>query len=107
MTIYERRFQRLIDVGEGLPFAAEHVALAYLDSKPTQKGKLLSSAERHAAFWSCSFLTNLPAQAWQSQAMMLALAQYMGQERVASMSSSPTWLRLRLMYWYALCDVPA
>ena len=85
MTIYERRFQRLIDAGEDLPFAAEHAALAYLDGKPALRGKYkVTRAERHAAFWSSSFLTDLPAPAWQSQAMMLALAQYMGQERVAN-----------------------
>ncbi len=85
MTIYERRFQRLIDAGEDLPFAAEYAALAYLDGKPALRGKYkVTRAERHAAFWSSSFLTDLPAQAWQSQAMMLALAQYMGQERVAN-----------------------
>lgn len=84
MTIYERRFQRLIDAGEDLPFATEHAALAYLDSKPIAKGKPLSRAERYVAFWSSSFLTDLPARTWQSQAMMLALAQYMGQERVAN-----------------------
>ena len=86
-SVYERRFQRLIDAGEDLPFAAEHAALAYLDGKPALRGKYkVTRAERHAAFWSSSFLTDLPAPAWQSQAMMLALAQYMGQERVASMT---------------------
>jgi Holliday junction resolvase-like predicted endonuclease len=84
MTIYQRRFQRLIDAGEDLPFAAEQAALAYLDSKPTQNGKPLTRAEHHAAFWSSRFLTNLPAHAWQVQVMMLALARYMGQERIAN-----------------------
>ena len=83
---YERRFQRLIAAGVDLLFAAKHAALAYLDSKPTRNGKPLTRAERHAAFWSSSFLADLPAQAWQSQAMMLALAQYMGQERVSNMA---------------------
>lgn len=64
----------------------ENTALTYLDSKPARNGKPLIRAQRHAAFWSSSFLTNLPPQAWQSQAMMLALAQYMGQERVANMA---------------------
>jgi len=83
---YQHRFQHLIAVSQNHPFAAEHAALAYLDSKPTRNGKPLTRAERHAVFWSSSFLTDLPAQAWQSQAMMLALAQYMGQERVSNMA---------------------
>jgi Holliday junction resolvase-like predicted endonuclease len=86
-TFFEHRFQRLIDAGEDLPCAAEEVALAYLDHKPALRGKhKVTRAECHAAFWSSSFLTNLPAPAWQSQAMMLALAQYLGQERVSNMA---------------------
>lgn len=83
---YEHRFQRLIAEGEALSVAVEQAALGYLDSKPTRNGKPLTRAERHAAFWSSSFLADLPAQAWQSEAMMLALAQYMGQERVSNMA---------------------
>lgn len=82
----ELRFQRLIDSGANASLAAEKTALAYLDSTPARNGKPLTRAEHHAAFWSSSFLTDLPAQAWQSQAMMLALAQYMGQERVSNMA---------------------
>jgi hypothetical protein len=83
---YEQRFQRLMDAGEDLPFAMEDAALAYLDGKPALRGKhQVTRTQRYAAFWSSSFLTHLPAPAWQSQTMMLALAQYMGQERVANM----------------------
>lgn len=82
---YEQRFQRLIDAGESLHGAMDEAALAYLDNKPALRGQhKVTRAERNAAFWSSSFLTNLPAPAWQSQGMMLALAQYMGQERVAN-----------------------
>lgn len=82
---FEQRFQQLIAEGKSLPLSVEAAALAYLDNKPTRSGKSVSRTERHAAFWSSSFLTDLPAQAWQSQAMMLALAQYMAQERVSNM----------------------
>ena len=86
-TNFQQRFQRLIDAGESVPCAVPEVALAYLDNKPALHGKCkVTRSERHAAFWSSSFLTDLPAQAWQSQAMMLALAQYMGQERVSNMA---------------------
>jgi Holliday junction resolvase-like predicted endonuclease len=84
---YEQRFQQLIASVEALPSAVEETVLAYLDSKPALCGKhKVTRAERHAAFWSSSFLTDLPAQAWQSQSMMLALSQYMGQERVSNMT---------------------
>ncbi len=82
---YTKRFRRLITEGVSLPSAADETALVYLDSKPTRSGKPITRSERDAVFWSSSFLTDLPAQAWQSQAMMLALAQYMGQERVSNM----------------------
>jgi Holliday junction resolvase-like predicted endonuclease len=83
---FELRFQRLIDLGDGAPVALDDAALAYLDNKPLRNGNRLTRAEHHAAFWSSSFLADLPAQAWQSQAMMLALVQYMGQERVSNMT---------------------
>ena len=86
MKYFVHYFQQLIAAGEAPSCAVENAALAYLDSKPTRNGKhKVTRAERHAAFWSSSFLTDLPAQAWQSQAMMLALAQYMDQERVSNM----------------------
>jgi Holliday junction resolvase-like predicted endonuclease len=82
---YEQRLQRLMDAGENLVDALEDAALAYLDGKPPLRGKhKVTRAERDATFWSSSFLTDLSAPAWQSQAMMLALAQYMGQEPVAN-----------------------
>lgn len=84
---YGQRFQCQIDAGEDVPSAMTDTALAYLNGKPALRGKhKVTRAERHAIFWSSSFLTDLPAQAWQSQAMMLALAQYMGQERVSNMA---------------------
>jgi hypothetical protein len=82
---YEQRFQRLVDSGSDHITAVQSLALAYLDGKPALRGKhKVTRAERNAAFWSSSFLSNLPAPAWQSQTLVLALAQYMGQARVAS-----------------------
>ena len=86
-SLYGQRFQRQIEAGENEHAAIADIALAYLDNKPALRGKhKVTRSERHAAFWSSSFLTGLPAPAWQSQAMMLALAQYMGQERVSNMA---------------------
>lgn len=84
---YYQRFQNLIGSEESVLSAVKDVAHAYLDGKPALRGKhKVTRSERHVAFWSSNFLTTLPAQAWQSQAMALALAQYMGQERVANMA---------------------
>lgn len=84
---YSTLFQTLIDAGKDIPLAAEESALAYLDGKPVRRGKhKVTRAERHATFWSSDFLTDLPAHAWRSQVMRLALAQYMGQERFANMA---------------------
>ncbi|MDO8771940.1 MAG: hypothetical protein Q7K57_25150 [Burkholderiaceae bacterium] len=84
---FDQRFEHLTATREAPSFAVEHAALAYLDGKPALRGKhKVTRSERHAAFWSSSFLTDLPAQMWQSHAMMLALAQYMGQERVSNMA---------------------
>ena len=84
---FDQRVRCLIEAGSTLLSAVEDVALAYLDSKPTLRGKhKVTRSERHAAFWSSNFLPDLPAQAWQSQAMVLALAQYIGQERVSNLA---------------------
>ena len=84
---YQDVFDRLIESGETHTVASQKAALAYLDGKPALRGKhRVTRAERHAAFWPSNFLTDLPAQAWQSHAMMLALTQYMGQERVSNMA---------------------
>lgn len=72
---------------QGLPVdtATDHAASAFLDGKPARQGKRkCSGADRHAAFWASSFLRTLPAQAWQQESLGLALARYLGQDRVAS-----------------------
>ncbi|APW48611.1 hypothetical protein [Rhodoferax antarcticus] len=75
-----------MQIDADLVAAAEHTATAYLDGKPVHQGQhKVTRAQRQAAFWSSSYLSNLPAAAWQSQTMMLALAQYLGQERVSNM----------------------
>ena len=86
MNYYEALFDRQVQRSAGFLPAVEITATAYLDGKPALQGKhKVTKAQRHAAFWSCGFLTHLPAHAWQSQTMVLALAQYMGQERISNM----------------------
>lgn len=84
---YDALFHRQMKVGANFIAAAEHTATTYLDGKPALQGKhKVTRAQRHTAFWSSSFLSNMPATAWQSQTMMLALAQYMGQESASNMA---------------------
>lgn len=84
-SFYDTHFKSLIDRDVFSLTAAESTATTYLDGKPALRGKhKITRAERHAAFWSSNFLTTLPAQTWNSETMMLALAQYMGQERVSN-----------------------
>ncbi|NUN62193.1 MAG: NERD domain-containing protein [Burkholderiaceae bacterium] len=84
-NFYDTHFKKLVDGGTSGLAAAESTATAYLDGKPALRGKhKITNSERHAAFWSSNFLTDLPQQAWASEAMTLALAQYMRQERVSN-----------------------
>ncbi len=86
-SFYDTHFKNLTDRDVSGLAAAESTATTYLDGKPALRGKhKITRAERHAAFWSSNFLTDLPAQAWKTITMMLALAQYMGQERVSNTS---------------------
>ena len=84
-TIYDTAFNKRIAAGACVAAAAETVAEAYLDGKPRTRGKhRLTAAERDAAFWGSAFLNGLPADAWQVEALVLALSRYLGQERVAN-----------------------
>jgi hypothetical protein len=84
-NFYDTHFKNLIDRDTSSLAAAESTAATYLDGKPALRGKhKITRSERHAAFWSSNFLTDLPPQAWTSEAMGLALSQYMGQERVSN-----------------------
>lgn len=82
---YDRAFSDLVASGLSATAAAKAVAETYLDGKPRKRGKhKIPNAERDAAFWTCAFLVSLPAEAWQAEPVVLALARYMGQERVSN-----------------------
>jgi len=84
---YDRLFDRKVQIGLSSVIAAVMMAEAYLDGKPRQRGKhKISNAERDDAFWSSEFLTTLPAEAWCERPLVLALARYMGQERVSNIA---------------------
>jgi Holliday junction resolvase-like predicted endonuclease len=82
---YELRYQKLIDSGISPSSAVEEIALIYLDARPLLKGKNATRAERDAAFWNSNFLTDLTVEAWKTEAMLLALTQYLGQKRVSNL----------------------
>jgi len=56
-----------------------------LDGKPRKRGKRTKTwAERDATFWCSEFLRTLSAEGWRTESLVLALARYMGQERVSN-----------------------
>jgi hypothetical protein len=82
---YECAFDELVRTGATAIAAAEIVAESYLDGKPRTRGKhKITTAERDTAFWASSFLCGLPRAAWHSEPLVLAVARYLGQERVAN-----------------------
>jgi hypothetical protein len=83
-SYYDQRFQKLIDSGMSPSAVAAEIALIYLDARPLLKGKNATRVQRDAAFWNSSFLTTLPAEAWKTETMLLALTQYLGQKHVSN-----------------------
>lgn len=80
---YDTVFNAARGRGLSIETAADHAATSFLDGKPSGQGKRkCSGADRHAAFWSSHFLRALPSQAWQQESLSLALARYLGQDRV-------------------------
>lgn len=65
--------------------AAIAVAEDYLDGKPGKIGKnKLKAVDRNAALWSSQFLWTQPAELFQDESLVLALARYLGQEPIAN-----------------------
>jgi hypothetical protein len=85
LSYYAPLFTDNVQAGHSSTDAAVVVAEAYLDGKPRKRGKhKFTRAERDAAFWSSGFLRTLPAEAWHTEPLVLALARYMNQERVSN-----------------------
>lgn len=82
---FEQLFDSSVRSGASATEAATTCADAYLDGKPNTRGKHKTTrAERDACFWASGFLRGLPAGAWQTESLVLALARYFGQERFAN-----------------------
>ncbi|WP_413890902.1 hypothetical protein [Candidatus Skiveiella danica] len=74
-------------IGDGAPpeVAVERVAGAYLDGRPLPVGKKkLTKRDRDNHFWFSSVVKECQPDSWNSEAMILALARYLGQEPVAA-----------------------
>ena len=82
---FDDLFVRLSRDGVTLPVAVERVATAYLDGKPRLAGKRkLTKKERDSLFWSSDAVKECPPNSWNTEAMSLSLARYLGQESVAA-----------------------
>ncbi len=82
---YTPLFATKIEAGYSSTDAAVLVAEAYLDGKPRRRGKRkIKAAERDTGFWSSGFLSNLSADTWLMEPMVLSLTRYMSQERVSN-----------------------
>ena len=82
---YDDLFVRLIGDGVSQRIAVERVATAYLDGKPRPVGKRkLTKKERDSLFWASRVVMDCPPDAWNAEAMLLALVRYLGQEPVAA-----------------------
>ena len=65
--------------------AVELVAEAYLDGKPQTLAKQkLTKRERDRLFWSSRAVVECAPDSWSAEAMVLALARYLGQEPVVA-----------------------
>jgi len=85
LNYYTSLFSGNMQAGHSPTDAAVRIAEAYLDEKPRLRGKhKFTRSERDAAFWSSGFLRTLPADAWHTEPLVLALARYMNQERVSN-----------------------
>ena len=77
---YETSFAQAKAAGLADSVAAASVADLFLDGKPASK---VTGSERLAAFWSATFIRELPPPAWTQESLRLALARYLAQDAVA------------------------
>ncbi|MEF9978154.1 MAG: hypothetical protein RR969_03885 [Thermomonas sp.] len=74
---YETSYTQAKAAGLTDSLAAALAADAFLDGKPAGKA---TASERLAAFWSSTFIRELPQQAWTHESLRLALARYLAQD---------------------------
>lgn len=82
LAYYDAVFASARANGLSIETSADHAAMAFLNGKPANIGKhKWSGTARQSAFWTSSFLSDLPVQAWQQESLRLALTRYLGQDR--------------------------
>lgn len=82
---YVRAFANTSRSGVAPLDAVVRVANMYLDGKPRYLGKKrVGQSERDAGFFAWRVLGELPGRAWQEDSLLLALARYVAQGRVAA-----------------------
>lgn len=84
LSYYDQTFARLVEGGISVAVAVTQVAEAYLDGKPSSRGKKkITRRERDSEFWVCRAVGACSPDIWRSDEMVLALARYFSQEPVA------------------------
>lgn len=80
---YDRLFNRATRSGQSIAAAVAQVTGAYLEGKPqTLIRRKTTKKERDSLFWSSRAVKDCPADSWGTEAMLLALTRYLGQEAV-------------------------
>lgn len=77
---YDTGFSLAKAAGVADELAAASMADCLLDGKPGGKA---TGSERLAAFWSSTFIRELPTQAWAHESLRLVLARYLAQDTLA------------------------
>lgn len=73
---FEDLFAKALHQTSSVEKAAQTVADALLDGKPMRNARA-TAAERHAAFWTCSFIRKLPSSCWEQESLVICLARYL------------------------------
>lgn len=85
INLYDRTFDQLRSADVECDSAVATVVEAYLDGKPTIRGKnKCSRYERDRDFWTSGLVNHLPLEAWRDESLTLALSRYFAQEPVAN-----------------------
>jgi hypothetical protein len=86
LNVYEKLFSSAVQSGLEPTAAAVRVFNTYLDGGPRRRGVIKNSqAELDATLWNSSYLLSLPAELWETQVAILALARYMYSTQVSNL----------------------
>lgn len=81
---YDRLFARAVSEGRGVSAVRTAVFEAYLDGKPTQRGRQkLTRSDRDALLWSSCVVEECASEDWSGEPATLALASYLSQTKLS------------------------